>query len=285
VPFVERKEVPGSSDQINARLRVATIALIVSMTPTVAAAEGEYSLYVQPVLSEQETQRAFAPLCQFIARVSTAPCEVHTSPNFLAYWDTIRRGKRVDFVLDAAHFTGYRAAKLGYKVLAKVPDTVSYSLVVPEDRIVFDPVELIGKPVASLGIPSIGAARLNALFPNPMRRPVIVEVSNAEEGLALVRKGKVDGAILPTPVVSQEMARAGRIVVVMTTEPLPHIALSASPRVDAGLRERLRDALLKASGTPAGQQMLKSIGFPRFEPATEEMYLSHGRVLKEYWGY
>lgn len=266
-------------------LRRALLLMLACVAPSSLAQAAGYALYVQPILSEEETRRAFTPLCQFITQVASQPCEVRTSPNFLAYWDTIRRGEQVDFVIDAAHFTDYRAAKQGYKVLAKVPDTVSYSLVVPEDKIVFDPIELAGKPVASLGTPSIGAARLNAMFPNPMRQPMIVEVNNAEEGVALVRKGKVHGAILPTPVISQEMARAGGLVVVTTTEPLPHIALSASPRIDAGMRERLRGALVKANTTPAGQQMLKSIGFPRFDAATEEMYANHGRVLKEYWGY
>jgi hypothetical protein len=269
----------------NTWMRRILLAMMAGMAPLGMAQAAGYALYVQPVLSEEDTRRAFMPLCQFITQVANQPCQVHTSPNFLAYWDTIRRGEKADFVLDAAHFTDYRAVKQGYKVLVKVPDTVSYSLVVPEDKIVFDPVELAGKPVASLGQPSIGAARLNALFPNPMRQPAIVEVNNAVDGVALVREGKVDGAILPTPVVSQAMARGGGLVVVTTTEPLPHIALSASPRVDAEMRERLRAALLKANTTPEGQRMLRSIGFPRFESATEEMYANHGRVLKEYWGY
>lgn len=274
-----------ANSQNHGRWHRLLLALTACLAPLATAQAAGYALYVQPILSELETQRAFAPLCQFIAQVADAPCEVRTSPNFMAYWDTIRRGEQVDFVIDAAHFTDYRAAKQGYKVLAKIPDTVSYSLVVPEGKIIFDPIELAGRPVASLGTPSIGAARLNAMFPNPMRQPVIVEVNSAEEGIALVRKGKVDAAILPTPVVSQEMARGGGLVVVITTEPLPHIALSVSPKVDAAMRERLRGALLKANTTPDGQQMLKSIGFPRFDPATEEMYANHGRVLKEYWGY
>jgi len=272
-------------DRFRIWLRRSVLVAVGFVAPHAMAQAESYSLYVQPILSEVETQRAFMPLCQFIEQISGAPCQVRTSPNFMAYWDTIRRSEHVDFVLDAAHFTDYRAAKQGYKVLAKVPDTVSYSLVVPEGKIVFDPIELAGRPVASLGTPSIGAARLNAMFPNPMRQPVIVEVVSAEDGVALVRQGKVDGAILPTPVVSREMARGGGMVVVMTTEPVPHIALSASPRVGATMRDRLRDALLKAANTPDGKQMLKSIGFPRFDPATEAMYANHGRVLREYWGY
>ena len=263
----------------------ALLLCVAGVGLTSVARAATFSLHVQPILSEADTKRAFTPLCEFIANIVKGDCEVRTSPNFLAYWDIIRRNEHIDFVLDAAHFTDYRALKNGYKVLVKVPDTVSYSLVVPEDKIVFDPIELAGKRVASLGQPSIGAARLNAMFPNPVRQPVLVEINDAEDGITMLRQSKVDAAILPTPIVGQAMARGGGITVVTTTEPLPHIALSVSPKFEPAMREKLRAALVKASETAEGRQMLKAIGFPRFEATTEETYANHSRVLREYWGY
>lgn len=242
------------------------------------------TLLIQPILSDEQTKKAYQPLADYLAQVTGRPVEIRTTTNFMAYWDAVRRDQG-DLVLDAAHFTDYRVQKFNYKVLVKIPDTVSYSLIVPNTKLIFDPSELTGKTVASLGPPSIGAARLNAMFPNPVRQPTIVEVVSAEKGLELVASGKVDGAILPTPVVGQYMARNEGIAVVTTTEPLPHIALSASPRIDAAMRGKIRTALVNATQTPEGKQMLKGIGFERFDPATDEMYTNHGRVLKEYWGY
>jgi ABC-type phosphate/phosphonate transport system substrate-binding protein len=267
-------------------LSLTLLCLTLSGTSRAAAPPGgsALTLLVQPILSEEQTKKTYQPLADYLSQVTGQPVEIHTSPNFMAYWDAIRRNQG-DFILDAAHFTDYRVQKFSYKVLAKIPGTVSYSLVVPDTKLIFDSSELTGKAVASLGPPSIGAVRLNALFPNPVRQPTIVEVASAEKGMELVAAGKVDGAILPTPMVGQYMARNQGITVVTTTEPLPHIAISAAPRIDATVRGKIRTALVNATQTPEGRKMLNGIGFERFDPATDEMYTSHSRVLKEYWGY
>lgn len=252
---------------------------------TVHARGDTLVLAVQPVLGEAQTREAFKPLADFISKVSGKTCVVYTRPNFMAYWETMRKGDEYDLILDAAHFTDYRVKKLGYTILAKIPDSVSYTLVVRDDNPIIDPMELVAKRVATLGIPSIGAARLNAMFPNPVRQPLIVEVNSAEAGLDMVLKGTVFAAILPTPIVSQQMRAGGGLSVVTTTEPIPHVALSAAPSVDAAIRERVRQALLEADKTLAGKAMLKAIGFDRFVPATPALYDNQARVLQEYWGF
>lgn len=250
-----------------------------------AAEPAPLVLLVQPVLNEDQTRKAYQPLCDFIGQLAGRRCRLQTAPNFLAYWHLVQRDQGIDFVMDAAHFTDYRTQKTGYSVIAKIPDTVSYSLITPRGESVFDPQELLGKTIATLGPPSIGAARLNAMFPNPMRQPTIREVANAEEGFDLLAKKRVQAAILPTPVVGQRLAQKGDIYVVMTTEPIPHLALSASPRVDPVLREKVRQAVLAAPNSPDGRAMLKGIGFERFDPASAETYHNQSRVLKQYWGY
>jgi hypothetical protein len=266
--------------------RAAGLALGLWLMCTAPAMAAEpLTLLVQPILSEEQTRKAFVPLCEFIAQHTKRDCQIQTSPNFLAYWDTIRRNKGYDLALDAAHFTDYRVQKHGFQILAKVPDSVSYSLIAPGDALVIEPDELIGKTIATLGPPSIGAARLNAMYPNPSRQPGILNVNSAEEGLDLVARKRVHGAILPTPVVAQQQARGASIIVVMTTEPIPHIALSASPALDATVREQLRAALIDAPNNDSGRKMLKKIGFERLEPARAEIYANQSKLLKDYWGY
>lgn len=247
------------------------------------AAEPELVLLIQPILSEERTRQAFRPLADYIGAVTGRACRIQTLPNFLAYWDVVRRGN-YDLALDAAHFTDYRVEKLGFAVLAKIPDGVSYSLIVNDDNLIFDPMELAGRRVATLGPPSIGAARLNAMYPNPVRQPVSIEVNDSEAGIELLRARKVDAAILPTPFVSQQMGQGG-IAVVLTTEPIPHIALSAAVRVPKAMQESIRTALVQANRTDAGKKMLAGIGFERFDPATAQIYANQRNVLSQYWGY
>jgi ABC-type nitrate/sulfonate/bicarbonate transport system substrate-binding protein len=176
-------------------------------------------------------------------------------------------------------------SKLGFEVLAKIPDSVTYSLVTRDAEPVLDPLDLVGKNIATLGIPSIGAARLNALFPNPARQPNPVEVASSELGMQMLLDGKVRAAVLPTPIVAQYMARGAAVAVVLTTDPIPHIALSASRSLDAGTRTALRKALLDAGALPYGKKMLAQIGFERFDPASAAIYKGQARLLRQYWGY
>lgn len=261
------------------------VALAGFMSRPASAASDELVLAVQPILDEEQTRKVFKPLCEYLTQATGRPCRLFTSPNFYAYWVTVRLSTAFNLVLDAAHFTDYRIQKLGYQVLAKIPDTVTYTLVTRDNDLMLDASELVGKRVATLGIPSIGAARLNGLFPNPSRQPVVVEVGAAEKAMRLLLDGKVSAAILPTPIVSQQMASGAGISVVLTTDPIPHIALSASSSLNASTRNAMRDALLRAHTSEAGKKMLKQIGFERFDPASNAAYAGQGKILKEYWGY
>lgn len=257
------------------------------LSPVLAlpASDQELVLAIQPILSEANTRTAYQPLANYIEKVTGRKCTIKTTPNFLAYWSEVTRKRENMIYIDAAHFTAYRARKQGYHVLAKVPDAVSYSLIVNDSNLVFDPTELTAKRVATLGAPSIGAARLNGMFPNPVRQPIIVEVDNAEAGIKMLVENKVDAAIIPTPIVSRAMSQGTAISVVTTTEPMPHIAVSTSPDIDDATASKIRQALLEANNRTDGQAMLKNIGFPKFDPANGGIYKDQDNVLKTYWGF
>jgi ABC transporter, phosphonate, periplasmic substrate-binding protein len=243
------------------------------------------TLAVQPVLTPEKTIKAYAPLASYLSKVTGKKIVVKANVNFLAYWSTISKAPKYDFILDAAHFTDYRIKKMKYIVLAKIPDGVSYSIITLDENLLLDPEELIGKRVATLGSPSIGAARLDALFPNPLRQPIAVEIANVDEGIKRLLSKNVYAAILPTPIVSREMAQGKPINVVTTTRQVPHIALSASPSVNTNTREIIRKALVNAHKTADGKAMLKAIGFAKFDPAKPAIYAGQSELLKAYWGY
>ncbi|HUW98819.1 MAG TPA: PhnD/SsuA/transferrin family substrate-binding protein [Acidiferrobacter sp.] len=237
-------------------------------------------LAVQPILSERATAKAFTPLATYIGQVLGRPCVVATSPNFLAYWQTMRKAHGDAFILDAAHFTDYRITHLGYHLLVKEPGTVSYSLVARSSEMIFGPADLVGHRIASLGIPSMGAALLNRMFPDPSRRPIIVGAADASAELQLLMAKKVAAAMVPTPIVGQAMARGTAIMVITTTDPIPNIAVSAAPWISAKERAQVRAALLHAPPT-----LLHAIGLPAFVAARAQEYSGQSRVLQEYWGY
>lgn len=240
-------------------------------------------MLIQPLPREERIGVSFQPLARYIETLTGRRCTIQIPPNFPAYWDVLRRNN-YDIALDGPHFTDYRAQKLGFHVLAKIPDTASYSLITRHGSRVLDPALLVGRRIASLGLLSMGATRLSAMFPNPVRQPVLLDVRTADEAIEMLLDKRVEAAFLPTAVVDAHL-RHGGFAVILTTEPGARLMLSTSARVAPEMRDTIRDGLLHATETEAGRAMLEALELPRFEPATPESFANQRNVLKSYWGY
>jgi ABC-type phosphate/phosphonate transport system substrate-binding protein len=264
---------------------IVVIALSFTAVYAAGATKDDLVLGVAPVLDEKETRARYQPLCKYLTSTTKRPCRVATQPNFFAYWNIMRRGGEFNLILDDAHFTDYRVQKMNYTVLAKFPYTVTYSLAIPRDSKIDDPARLTGRRIATLGIPSMGAALLNGLFPQPSKQPIPVEVDNANEGLTMLREGKVAAALMPTAIVREEITRGAALRVLLSTVPIPDLALSTAPELPAELRQQIRDSLLNAHKTEAGRSMLGQLGIERFDAANATVYRGQARLLQEFWGY
>jgi phosphonate transport system substrate-binding protein len=249
------------------------------------AQDNAFVFAIQPIQNEFDTKKAFQPLAEYLSRVIGQPIRVQTYPNFIAYWSATLKGDAYDLVLDAAHFTDYRVQRQRFEVLAKQPAALSFSLIVRDDALVLDPLELVGKKIATLGPPSVGAARLEAMYPNPSRQPIVVEASDSTAAVAMLRKKQVDGAMVPTVLVSAQMAGGGGLSVVSTTPQIPAPGISAGPRVPGPVKEKIRIALTDAGKTDEGRKMLQKINFTEFEPANNNTYRGQSVILRDTWGY
>jgi ABC-type phosphate/phosphonate transport system substrate-binding protein len=240
-----------------------------------------YNLYVQPLSSSEETIRTFTPLADYLSSKTGHNIQIKTASNFFAYWQNMRNQQGFDLVLDAAHFTDYRVKQFGYQVLAKVADTVSFSLVTRQDLLLLSADELMGASVATAASPSLGGVRLAQLFPNPVRQPQVVQADNFRAALEQLHNKKIDAAMVPTPIVSGDDS----VNTLLTTEPVPHMALSASPKMAATVREAIKQALLSAKDDPEGVKMLGAINTQYFETASNATYQGYEKLLSDVWGY
>ena len=242
----------------------------------------EYTLAIQPILPQNKIIENYQPLADFLSAATGHTISISTHRNFLSYWTKMRKQEKgFDLVLDAAHFTDYRIKTQGYTILAKMPDTVSFSIVTTEDNLILDIDELIGLRVATMPSPSLGALRLEELFPNPMRLPNYIWLMNTTIAMNSLLSGEVDAAIIPTRLASTYNS----INIVMTTDPVPHMGLSASPDVPQKTAETIRNALLNADSTMQGQKMLSKLKLERFEATNEAAYDGNAYLLKEVFGF
>jgi len=253
---------------------------LLSLFSTSSFAE-KYNLSVQPVLPAKQIEINYQPLAKYLSEKTGHEFVITPYRDFLSYWIKMKRGKDMHFILDAAHFTDFRNQRSGYQTLAKFPNTVSFTVVTSEDNFVFEMEELISKRIATMPSPSLGAVRLNEMFPNPVRLPFYVQVSNSIDAVNKVLDGSVDAAIIPSPLVGN----FDNLNSVTSTEPVPHMALSASPEVPEAVRQAVKKVLLEAPRTAAGKQMLSEMNIEEFQDADQQMYAGYADLLDGVFGY
>jgi len=258
------------------------LTLLVLLSLLVLAAHAkELTFITQPIYSQSETKRVYQPLVDYLSNITGHKIKLVTCNGYQDYWNKISKGTQYDIVLDSAHFTSYRAKYLGYSVIAKIPDTVSYSLVSNNRALYRDPDELVGLTLVTHPPPSLAAMRMEELFPNPMRLPVMQSTMSMTDAANQVMEGKANAAIVPTPLLKSYP----ELNVIATTKPVPHMAFSVSPQLSAKIRADVTRALLQANRTAAGRQMLKQINFPAFKHASNKTYYGYERMLSDTWGY
>ncbi len=262
--------------------RLPCLGLIIAISAlSFSVRAAHYNFIVQPVLPAEQIRKNYQPLVDYLSQQTGHTFSVKAYRDFMVYWIRMQKGKDMDFVLDAAHFTDYRVKRKGYRVLAKFPDTVSFTVVTGEDSFVLDMEELIGKRIATMPSPGMGAVRLNEMFPNPVRLPVFVQVKDSLEAVDRVLAGEVDAAIIPSPLVG----RFDQLNSVESTEPVPHMGLSASPDVPQDVAMAVKKALLEAPDMPSGRKMLAAMKIEPFQDANEKVYDGYADLLQGMFGY
>lgn len=234
----------------------------------------EFTFTVQPILSPEKTRQLYKPLTDYLSQHTGHTFKVVAERNFLSYWYKMKKGK-YDLVLDAAHFIDFRVNHLDYNVLAKIPDTVSFSLVTSSSNLIPDHTDLIGKTLVMLPPPGIGAANLQKLYPSVTRQPVIITMKSANDAIKAVQSGKYFAALVPTPLLKD----IAGLHVVTTTEPIPHMAVSASDKIDKELQVKITNALINAKNIPTGKTLLRKPGITAFDTTTAQTCKGYEKYL------
>ncbi len=254
---------------------------ISTFLPNTAYSQDTLRLVIQPFQSEQRTREIFQPLADYMGHITGQKVKLVTYPNFISYWMETQKPDSYDIAFDTAHFIDYRDKNMDFTVLARQPGSVSISLIVPEDSLVFDAEELVGKKIATIGPPSIAAIRIDELFENPVRQPTVVEGTDSAHVMSMLLSGEVDAAMIPTPLVSAQMAAGGGISMVLTTDTIPGMGVSVSPGVSAEIREKLHKGLVEAEKTPEGRKMLEETKLNPFEKTTNQEYFGFSELLDQ----
>lgn len=235
----------------------------------------EYTLAIQPIFPPDKLEKLYKPMADYLSDETGETIKLKTFRSFKSYWINMKRLNGFDLVLDGANFTDYRIQNENYKVIARLPDTVSFTLVTRGDLFVLDLDELIPYKIATVSAPSIAGIRLKQMYPDPKARPIFISAKSYEASVSLIKNGTADAAIIPTPLVG----RYSNLNVVETTKSTPHVAFSTSPKVPKDLRFKLKFALTNASKTNNGKKMLAAVGLSEFINGTNKMYSGYANLM------
>jgi ABC-type phosphate/phosphonate transport system substrate-binding protein len=240
----------------------------------------EYNFVVQPIHSPEKMKAIYQPLVQYLNKETGHTFNIVTAKSFISYWEKMKKG-HYDLILDAAHFTDYRVKRMNYSILAKIPNTVSFSIITNENEHLTNYKKLVGKKLITLPSPSLSAMHLAKMFPNPARQPDITNTNSAAAAIKAVQAGKYYAAIVPTSMLDS----IKNINTVNTTVMTPHMAVSASPKIDKDVQSIIRTALIKASTTSNGKTMLNAIKVSAFKATNAKTYQGYEKLLASAWGY
>jgi len=240
----------------------------------------ELSLAINLGLSPNQAAETYKPVLSYLGKVTGKQIRLKALASPFAHWEMMRRDG-FDLVLDNPAFTAYRAAKMDYLVIGKLPDVLSFTLVTNVDEMMFEPDELIGRKVATQPSPSITALRLDSIYSNPMRQPNFIHVGTHAEALELVLKGRAEGAMVP----SGMLGNYRNLNPIYTTDQIPAPGFSVNARLSPVMRDTIRQALLDAHKSEEGRAMLEALNVTHFEPATKATYAGFETMLGGLYGY
>lgn len=259
----------------------AALALLLGLSAITTVRAATLRMAIPPFLPQQEVQKSFQPLVDYLNQATGVSIKLITFPNYLAFWQKTRNGSPFDIALDSAPVTDFRVERQQWHVIAKMQGNVTQSLVTGPKQLIIDPAELINKKVAVQPSPSVSALLLYQLFPNPVQQPILVFEATSRDAAQAVLTGKAKAAVIPTPIA----AGYNKLNLVTTTDPVPFLAISVGPSVTQAMANRLQQALVALDTTPEGKAILKKSQLRRFVTANDADYAGQAKLLVGTYGY
>lgn len=258
--------------------RLAANAVTALAVVASASASAELQLVVQG--DEWSKTRDLPAVSAYLSKALDQPVGVHIRRNPLEHWRSLSAGERPSMVLEDPHFADYRVTRAGYRIVAAVEGSQTFSLAAA-GFLLLDPMELAGRPVAALSPPSLSTLQLLAFFSDAVHIPRIIETPTYPAAAVRVFRNEAVAAVLP----ADDLRVYPELKEMLLMEELPAKAFSVSPDLAEVVADRISAALLAAAREPDGRQALAELNVSGFVRGHREAYDGLSRLLKGTWGY
>jgi hypothetical protein len=263
------------------KLSQGLAALICTMLAAPAMA-ANYTLAVEPNYPPAQAQQVYKPLLDYLSASTGHTFTLKTATNYHVYWRDLRSGAKTDFAFEEAHFTNYRAERMGFTPLVRVSEATRYSLLADAPVAAGGTTGLIGYRVVSMPAPSMGYLLLGELYKNPIAQPEVRSVAaNWRDGVEMVFSQETEAAMVPNYIAQVYPNQ----VVVSESAEYTGRALSAGGTVPAEVRTAVANAMLKLHQDDSLYEVLVELGASQFVETTAAEYAGAERLLRGVFGY
>lgn len=232
------------------------------------------------------TRRLYAPLIDYLSRVSGNRIIMEHPADWRAYQQGMRAGK-YDLAFDGAHFASWRITHSHHEPLIRMSAAARFVVVVSQsDRTIAGVPELAGRRLCAAPPPDAGTLSLYRHYDNPARRPLLVPVHEKEQAYAKLIAGACEAALLPMHVYLRTNHLYARDV--FRTLEMPGDTFTAGPRLSTEEKAVLTKALLSAEGQAAIRSLYERFGnaeTSKAVPATRLEYAGLDTILRSVWGF
>ncbi len=253
------------------KLNILILALLMIFTRGAFAAEKVYTFGVVPQQAASEMAETWLPFMAWVSAKSGVTLRFVTAPDIPAFEARLAKGDYDLAYMNPYHYTVFHK-KSGYEALAKEKDRkLKGILVVRKESPIKDIKELSG---ATLVFPAPAAFAASILPRVALRREGVSFttkfVSSHDSVYLNVAHGlyPAGGGIVRTFEMFDEPVRRDLRVLWTTPAYTPH-AIAANAKLPKEVAKRLQNAFAGMADDPAGQKMLKLIGFKGIEVAQD----------------
>ena len=239
-----------------------------------------------PRESAEKGTAIYGPIAEYLSKV-TGRRVVYEHPATWGLYRTEMLNGNYDIIFDGGHFADYRARKLGYHIVAKMPSLQQFAIIVRKDDSVSSVEQLAGQTFCSPPSPNQGALLALSQFKDPARQPITVPITSnfwpsVYDGVVA---GRCRAGVLVVAIL-KKLDKDGATKIVLQTPPQPNQAFSISGRVDAADRTKIAAALIAPEAAKATEKLRErfKVG-DSFVAANNAEYVGLGDLLKNEFGF
>lgn len=231
-------------------------------------------------------EKRYQPIANYLSHVLNRKVVYRYPKTWGAYRTEMLQGD-YDIVFDGPHFNSYRAEKMHYNILAKIPIKHQFVIIVNKDNAKAEKVsDLAGHTFCTHPPPNLGTLSLLSHFQNPARQPAIVNTKGWKNIYLGVASGRCEGGILPLANLRKFDKDGKHVRIIYKDAAIPNQAFSAGPRLSKQEQQRIAKALVSESATHPTAELRSAFRVGKhFAPANNSEYRGISEYLKNEWGY